>query len=116
MEVSSHPRDRIGQVELGCFKLQRIIGRGSYGTTYFAEQLGFGRDAVVKIAHAELFRTRDADLIRRRFTEELQTASRVQHPNLVTLYTAGETQDRVPAMAMEFIPGHTLEEAMQSAP
>lgn len=116
MEVSSHPRDRIGQVELGCFKLQRIIGRGSYGTTYFAEQLGFGRDAVVKIAHAELFRTRDADLIRRRFTEELQTASRVQHPNLVMLYTAGETRDRVPAMAMEFIPGHTLEEAMQSAP
>lgn len=116
METAPTPRDRLGDVELGCFRLQRIIGRGSYGTTYLAEQLGFDRDAVVKVAHPELFQTRDADLIRRRFTEELQTASRVQHPNLVTLYTAGVTRDEIPAMAMEFIPGHTLEEAIQTTP
>lgn len=113
MEMSPHPRERLGDVELGCFRLKRVIGRGSYGTTYLADQLGFDRDAVVKIAHPELFQSREADLMRRRFAEELQTASRVQHPNLVTLYTAGVTRDQVPAMAMEFIPGQTLEEAIQ---
>ena len=62
--------DRIGSVELGCFRLKEILGRGSYGTSYLAEQEGFDRDAVVKIAHAELLRSRDAELIRRRFAAD----------------------------------------------
>ncbi|MCB9713817.1 MAG: protein kinase [Myxococcales bacterium] len=104
--------DRIGSVELGCFRLKEILGRGSYGTSYLAEQEGFDRDAVVKIAHAELLRSRDADLIRRRFADELRAATRIEHPNLVTLFTAGETADGLPAIAMELAPGHPLEDLL----
>ncbi len=103
---------RIGTTQLGCFRLEEIIGRGSYGTTYLAEQVGFDRKAVVKIAHPELFDSRDADLIRRRFAQELRAATRVEHPNLVTLYTAGQTTDDIPVMAMELVSGNPLEDML----
>lgn len=110
------PAFRLGRVELGCFRLEEIIGRGSYGITYRAEQLGFDRDAVVKIAHAELFESRDAELARRRFADELRAATRVQHPNLVTLYTAGETTDGLPAIAMELVLGDLVEDLLLAYP
>lgn len=112
--LSEHddPARRLGKVELGCFRLEKVIGRGSYGTTYLANQLGFDREAVVKIAHAELFASRDAELARRRFGEELRAATRVAHPNLVTLYTAGETSEGLPAIAMELVPGDPIEDLL----
>jgi eukaryotic-like serine/threonine-protein kinase len=110
------PARRLGKVELGCFRLEEVIGRGSHGTTYLATQLGFDRQAVVKIAYAELFDARDAELVRRRFAEELRAATRVTHPNLVTLYTAGETAEGLPAVAMELVPGDALEDLLSAHP
>lgn len=107
---------RIGSVELGCFRLEEVIGRGSYGITYRAEQLGFDRDVVVKIAHADLLDSRDGELVRRRFEDELRAATRVEHPNLVTLYTAGETSDGLPAIAMELVTGDVLEDLLLAYP
>lgn len=110
------PATRIGSTELGCFYLKEVIGKGSYGTSYLADQLGFDRVAVVKIAHADLLTSRDAGLVRRRFAEELRAATRIQHPNLVTLYTAGETADGLPAIAMELAPGDPLEDLLAAHP
>jgi serine/threonine protein kinase/HPt (histidine-containing phosphotransfer) domain-containing protein len=106
------PTHRLGRVELGCFRLEEVIGRGSYGTTFLATQLGFDRQAVVKIAHPELLDTRDAEVVRRRFADELRAATRVTHENLVTLYTAGETAEGLPAIAMELVPGDPLEDLL----
>ncbi len=104
---------RLGTVELGCFRLKEVLGRGSYGTAFLAEQEGFNRDAVIKIAHASLLGGRNDDLVRARFAAELQAATRVTHPNVITLFTAGETSDGVPAIAMEYVPGPTLEELLE---
>lgn len=104
---------RLGMVELGCFRLKELIGRGSYGTVFLAEQEGFNRDAVLKIAHARLVGGRHEELIRSRFAEELRAATRVDHPNVITLFTAGETSDGLPAIAMEYVPGPTLEELLE---
>lgn len=110
--IGADPNHRLGSVELGCFRLEEVIGQGSYGTTYLATQLGFDRQAVVKIAHAELLDTRDAEVVRRRFADELRAATRVTHENLVTLYTAGETAEGLPAIAMELVPGDPLEDLL----
>lgn len=104
---------RLGTVELGCFRLKELLGRGSYGTAFLADQEGFGREAVVKIAHAGLIEGRDAERVRARFASELQTATRVNHPNVVTLFTAGETADGLPAIAMEYVPGAPLEDILE---
>jgi len=104
---------RLGMVELGCFRLKELLGRGSYGTVFLAEQEGFNRNAVVKIAHASLVGGRHEALVRSRFAEELHAATRVNHPNVITLFTAGETSDALPAIAMEYVPGPTLEELLE---
>lgn len=104
---------RLGMVELGCFRLKELLGRGSYGTVFLAEQEGFNRDAVIKIAHARLVGGRHEELVRSRFADELRAATRVNHPNVITLFTAGETSDGLPAIAMEYVPGPTLEELLE---
>lgn len=103
---------RIGTVELGCFRLDAVLGEGWHGTTYLATQLGLRRPAVVKIAHADRLASPHAATMRLRFAEELRTATRVTHPNLVTLYAAGETRDGAPVIAMERAAGQTLEQRL----
>ena len=81
---------------------------------FLAEQEGFGREAVVKIAHARLLGGRDEEVVRSRFAAELKAATQVNHANVVTLFTAGETADGLPAIAMEYVPGVTLESLLET--
>ncbi len=115
--ISRHRRSlpdsaRLGTLELGCFRLKGVLGRGSYGTVFLADQEGFAREAVVKIAHAKLIDGHSGATVRNRFAAELRAATRVKHPNVVTLYTAGETSDGLPAIAMEYVPGASLEDIL----
>ena len=108
---------RIGRVELGSFHLLGLLGQGSFASAFLANQLGTDRQAVVKIAHEHLLQRADRGAIKARFLDEVRASTRCQHPNLVTVYTAGETHDGLPAIAMEFVPGDALESCLErSAP
>lgn len=96
------------RIVLGSFKLLCVLGQGAFATAYLADQVGTDRKAVVKIAHAHLLRSEQGDVVRKRFASEVRAATRVSHPNLVTIYTAGETDDGLPALAMEHLEGETL--------
>lgn len=98
----------LGQTILGNFRLTRVLGEGSFAVAYMAEQVGTDRQAVVKIAHPHLVRGDSGSMVRARFASEVRAATRVSHPNLVTVYTAGETPDGLPALAMEYLEGETL--------
>jgi len=93
---------------LGSFRLLRVLGQGSFATAFLAEQIGTDRKAVVKIAHEHLIRSDQGKIVRERFASEVRAATRVTHPNLVTIYTAGETDEGLPALAMEYLEGETL--------
>jgi tRNA A-37 threonylcarbamoyl transferase component Bud32 len=93
---------------LGRFRLLRVLGQGSFASAYLAEQHGTERKAVVKIAHPHLIRSEQGKMVRDRFASEVRAATRVTHPNLVTIYTAGETDEGLPALAMEYLEGETL--------
>lgn len=99
---------RVDRVELGSFKIIRLLGQGSFGSAYLAEQLNTDRSAVVKIAHPHLVNGLAQDEVRQRFAAEVRTTTRVSHPNLVTIFTSGETRDGLPAIAMEYVDGETL--------
>ena len=99
---------RIGTMVLGSFHLLREIGRGSFATAYLAQQVGTERHAVVKIPHPHLLESDSDERIRSRFSAEFRASTRVNHPNIATVYTAGDTQDGVPAIAMEHVPGRML--------
>jgi serine/threonine protein kinase len=102
-------------LELGGFRLLSILGEGSFATAYLAQQIGTERKAVLKVAHTHLIRGPYGEMIRQRFDAEVRAITRIQHPNMVTVYTSGLTDGGVPYIAMEFINGHTLDERLQRA-
>lgn len=108
----SHPRSsssRAGTTVLGSFHLLREIGGGSFAVAYLARQMGTERYAVVKIPHSYLMEESDGgERLRSRFAAELRASTRVGHPNVAVVYTAGDTGDGMPAIAMEYVPGPVL--------
>jgi serine/threonine protein kinase len=99
------PGARIGDQ----FLLIRKIGEGGCGEVYLAEQTSLGRNAVVKLMHPEL--SRDPSYVAR-FRREAQLAARLTHHHTAAIYAFGETPDRVLWIAMEYIEGESLHNAL----
>jgi eukaryotic-like serine/threonine-protein kinase len=100
---------RIGTTVLGSFHLLGELGGGSFAVAYLARQIGTERHAVVKIPHRHLMEQSDGgERIRSRFAAELRASTRVRHPHIAVVYTAGDAEDGVPAIAMEHVPGPVL--------
>ncbi len=100
----SAPDDpRIG-TELAGFRIERLLGRGGMGVVYLAEQLKYGRKVALKVLAPEL--ASDASF-RERFEQEWRTAAKLEHPNIVPIYEAGEA-DGVLYIAMRYVAGTDL--------
>jgi serine/threonine protein kinase len=106
---------RIGATVLGSFHLLGEIGVGSFAAAYLARQIGTERHAVVKIPHRHLMEESDqGERIRSRFAAELRASTRVRHPNIAVVYTAGDVEGGVPAIAMEHVPGPVLSKQLEA--
>jgi serine/threonine protein kinase len=89
---------------LGPYLIGERIGEGGMGQVYRARDTRLGRDVALKILPAAMMN--DA-VLRARLVREAQTASRLNHPNIVTIYDIGESDSRV-YIAMEYVAGKTL--------
>jgi serine/threonine-protein kinase len=96
---------RLGQVLAGQFELREVCGRGAMGTVYRAWQRGIEREVAIKMLRTDVLR--DPGVVKR-FQREARSVARLSHPNIVTVFLTGETDDHVPFMAMEFVPGQPL--------
>jgi serine/threonine-protein kinase len=94
------------------FRLVQRIGHGAYGAVYRAEQLALHRDVAIKVLDAAA--TADPDLAER-FNREACAVSRVHHPNIVSIFDFGRTDDGLLFLAMEYIHGVTLTELVACA-
>ena len=94
---------RLGTVIAG-YRIEERIGRGGMGVVYRAEHLNLQRRAAVKIIAPDLA---GSEGFRERFTREARIAAALQHPNIVTVYDAGEV-DGLLYLAMQFIQGEDL--------
>ncbi len=111
MEVEQTREDpRIGNVIGGKYRLRRCVGVGSSGAVYQADQIALGRRVAIKILSEEL--TQDPRLVRR-FQDEALAASRLNHPNAVSIIDFGQSADGLLYLVMEFLDGSTLTDHLQ---
>ncbi len=115
-EQPAAPRSESGvQPErLGRYALEREIGRGAMGTVYLGRDTAINRLVAIKaIPLASEFS--DAELVeaRSRFFREAETAGRLNHPNIVTIYDVGEERG-LAYIAMEYLKGHHLSDYARS--
>src|SRR5688572_15560440 len=97
------PRPLLQPTAIGRYEVKRLLGRGGMADVYLARDPMLERDIAVKLIGGEL----DSDVARRRLVREASASGRLRHPNIVTIFDAGEYDGR-PYIAMEYVPGETL--------
>ncbi|MDE2349882.1 MAG: serine/threonine protein kinase, partial [Gammaproteobacteria bacterium] len=94
--------------QLGRYRLEREIGRGAMGVVYLGRDLAINRLVAIKaIPLASEFNDSELAEARARFFREAETAGRLNHPNIVTIYDVGEERG-LAYIAMEYLKGHHL--------
>ncbi|TXD37828.1 protein kinase [Lujinxingia vulgaris] len=95
------------------YELTEAIGEGGFGMVYRARQLNVDRDVAIKILPP---RFASVDDVVERFRREARLASRLQHPNTITVHDYGQ-QDDLFFIVMELLRGQDLADCLQeSAP
>ena len=114
--TGSPPGDAQPEIKsLGRYRLEREIGRGAMGTVYLGRDSAINRLVAIKaIPLAREFSDSELAEARTRFFREAETAGRLNHPNIVTIYDVGE-QDGLAYIAMEYLKGKHLSEFATSA-
>jgi serine/threonine-protein kinase len=95
---------------VGRYEITGELGRGAMGVVYKALDPTIGRTVALKTMRLDVHGL-DAQEMVRRFQNEARAAGVLNHPNIVTIYDAGE-QDGIFYIAMEFIEGTTLHELL----
>lgn len=94
------------------YKVHRVLGAGGMGTVYDVEDTSVGRRYVLKTLHGDLADRVD---LAARLSREARALAKLQHPNIVEVYTSGTTQDllRLPFYVMERLQGQSLRVALE---
>ncbi len=102
--MPDQPQDpHSGDVVAG-YRIESRIGRGGMGVVFLAEHQTLRRRAALKIIAPDLAENTD---FRERFLREARIAATLTHPNVVTVYDAGEV-DGLLYIAMQYVPGPDL--------
>jgi serine/threonine-protein kinase len=93
---------------LGRYQVEKELGKGAMGVVYLGRDPKISRVVAIKtMALAQEFEADELDEVKERFFREAETAGRLSHPNIVTIFDAGEEHD-LAYIAMEFLKGHDL--------
>ncbi len=101
---------RVGQ-KIGPYEILGRLGSGGMGLVFSAWDERLHRDVAIKLLKDEFLNP----TMRSRFLGEARAASRLNHPNICTIFDIGEEQD-CPYMVMELLKGDTLRSRMQQGP
>ena len=99
-----------GSVVAG-YRIERSLGAGGMGAVYLAQDPHLPRQDALKVLSADL--SRDPDF-RARFVREANVASKLDHPNIVSVYARGETEDGQLWIAMQYVEGTDADAALRA--
>ncbi len=92
------------------YRIVRHIARGGMADVYLAEDVDLQRKIALKLMLETL--AADTQFVRR-FRREARAVARLDHPNIVQIYTVGQTPTQQPYIAMQFIEGGSLRDKLQ---
>lgn len=95
---------------IGRFEVLRILGRGAQSVVYLAHDPQLQREVAIKTMH--FAQQEDRDLKIGALIQESRTVSRLQHPNIVPIFEAGE-HDSNPYLVFEYVEGKTLAQQLK---
>jgi WD40 repeat protein len=95
--------------QLAGYRLERMIGAGGMGSVYLATEVALERRVALKVIRSELA---GDDRFRRRFLLECKLIARLEHPAIVPVYSAGESEGRL-FIAMRYVAGGSLDERLR---
>src|SRR3954447_5214735 len=100
---SGSPSELVGR-QVASYRIEQEIGRGGMAVVYRARDLRLDRTVALKLLAPELARN---DTFRNRFSHESRVAAAIDHPHIVPVFEAGET-DGVLYIAMRYVAGSDL--------
>lgn len=89
------------------YRVIKSLGSGGMADVYLAHDEVLDRDVALKVLSQRY--ANDEEFVER-FKREAQSAAALSHPNIVSIYDRGETDDGTYYIAMEYLPGGTLKE------
>ena len=100
----------LGKVIARNFRVESLLGTGGMGRVYKARQLSLDKPVVLKVLHPHY--NNDPQLVQR-FQREARAASRLNHPNSISIIDFGQADDGTLFMAMELLHGEDLFNLLQ---
>jgi serine/threonine protein kinase/Tol biopolymer transport system component len=107
------PDDHMKGSTVSQYRILGLLGGGSMGTVYQAEDTRLRRTVALKFLPAELSRD---PMAKARFFQEAQAASALDHPNICTIHEVGETGDGHLYLAMASYDGETVRSRLARGP
>jgi serine/threonine-protein kinase len=104
MFAEREPQASLINREIGHYKIKELLGKGGMGEVFLADDTKLERLVALKVLPVEV--ANDSERIRR-FVREAKAVSALNHPNIITIYEIGKTND-THFIATEYIEGETL--------
>ena len=98
---------------VGGHSIMRELGRGSYGVVYQAWDVSLDRYVAIKVPHARIVKRMGGTSI---YLREARTLATLDHPNIVRVHEARESEDGTCYIVSQFVDGPSLEEHLSCGP
>lgn len=102
-------------IKVDQFRLDEYLAQGAMGLVFKARDTTLDRTVAIKLISKKDDLTVEMAEARRRLIQEAQAAGRLTHPNIVTIYSYGDTEE-FQYICMEYVVGRTLAEVLRECP
>ncbi len=109
MRTAAEADEYIGKTLAKKYRVEALIGEGGMGKVYRARQLALDKPVVLKVLRQSLL---SDERTVARFQREAKAASRLNHPNSISILDFGQAEDGALFIAMEFVPGQDLHQVL----